>query len=67
MTTEFAICLNELSNYNNGELVYKWFNLDNYVDASEFWEAVSTMKPMAEMNTSTAWEPAKVSFSGLTN
>ncbi len=34
------ICLNELSNYNNGELVYKWFDLDDYVDASEFWSAV---------------------------
>ncbi len=41
MTTEFAICLNELSNYNNGELVYKWFHLDNYADASEFWAAVN--------------------------
>lgn len=41
MTTEFAICLNELSNYNNGELVYKWFDLDSYADASEFWEAVN--------------------------
>ena len=41
MTTNFSICLNELSNYNNGELVYKWFDLDNYADASEFWVAVN--------------------------
>lgn len=35
------ICINELSNYNNGELVYKWFDLDDYDCASEFWGAVN--------------------------
>ncbi len=41
MTTQPAICLNELANYNNGELVYKWFYLDNYDSADEFWTAVN--------------------------
>ena len=36
------ICINELANYNNGELVFKWFDLDDYVDSGDFWEDVST-------------------------
>lgn len=35
-----AICLNELSNYNNGSLVYKWFNLEDFTTADEYNEAV---------------------------
>lgn len=35
------ICINELSNYNNGELVFKWFDLDDYDCASDFWSAVN--------------------------
>ena len=35
------ICFNELSNYNNGELVFKWFDLDDYDCATDFWYAVN--------------------------
>lgn len=35
-----AICLNELSNYNNGTLVYKWFDLEDFTNAEEYNEAV---------------------------
>lgn len=35
-----AICLNELSNYNNGTLVYKWFDLEDFASAAEYNEAV---------------------------
>lgn len=35
-----SICLNELANYNNGNLVWKWFNLDNFSNADEYNEAV---------------------------
>ena len=35
-----AICLNELSNYNNGTLVYKWFDLEDFTTAEEYNEAV---------------------------
>ncbi len=35
-----AICLNELANYNNGELVYQWFDLNEYPTADDYREAV---------------------------
>ena len=33
------ICFNELANYNAGNLVYKWFDLDGFCSADEFNEA----------------------------
>ena len=35
------ICINELANYNNGELIFKWFDLDDYSNADDFWEDVN--------------------------
>ena len=65
MITEYAICLNELSNYNNGELVYKWFHLDNYTCSEDFWEAVnewleSCPHPYGEEGVCEEWNLADV-------
>ena len=67
-----AICFNELSNYNHGKLVFKWFNLDLMSSAEEFYNSFyqwlhgikdpCTGQPCEEVNIADAEEIPEIFY-----